>query len=99
MIPLFSATASGPEEQSSAEIHLLTDQELMSLWEQTQLAISVIESRGGTASMARHYEKSVLMELQRRLSLRPAGELFGSVVQEEPLPDVEALPHIMMVQA
>ena len=99
MLPLFSASGSGPGEGSAAEIQLLTDQELMALWEQTQVAVAVIESRGGMPNTARRYEKAVLFELQRRLAQRPAGELFGTKALEDPLPDVEALPHIMMVQA
>ena len=95
---LFSA-ASSSHAESSGDIYLLTDQELMNLWEQTQLAISVIESRGGTASAARHYEKCVLMELQRRQALRPARELFGSAVQDDPLPDMDVMPHVMMIRA
>ena len=99
MLPLFSASPLEAGDSSAGEIQLLTDQELMSLWEQTQLAVAVIESKGGTPSTARRYEKAVLCELQRRLSQLSAGELFGSKKPEDPLPDVEALPHIMMVQA
>lgn len=99
MLPLFSASVGEAGEGSATEIQLLTDQELMSLWEQTQLAVSVIESRGGSAANARRYEKAVLYELQRRLACLPMGELFGSRTVEAPLPEVEALPHIMMVQA
>ena len=54
MTPFFSASRSEAGEPSSlAEIQLLADQDLMSLWEQTQLAVSTIEARGGSAVTAR----------------------------------------------
>ena len=54
MTPFFSASRSEAGEPASlAEIQLLADQDLMSLWEQTQLAVSTIEARGGSAVTAR----------------------------------------------
>ena len=101
MEPLFSASSPSTEGSSSlVEIQLLADHELMSLWEQTQIAVAAIESRGGSASTARRYERAVLMEMQKRLAGRPSGELFGlSSDQNAPLPTEDALPHIMMVRA
>ena len=101
MVPFFSATASDIGDTSSiAEIQLLADQELMSLWEQTQIAAAAIEGRGGSAASARRYERAVLMELQKRAAMLPPGALFGSPeTQEQPLPDVDAAPHIMVMHA
>ncbi|WP_294558408.1 hypothetical protein [uncultured Mailhella sp.] len=79
MVPLFSASPFELGEVSvHAELEFLPDQELMSLWEQTQLAMAAIEGNGGSAKMAHAYEYAVLMEMQRRLAGRSARELFGS---------------------
>ena len=101
MEPLFSASpAEMGENPSLADVQLLADGELMSLWEQTQIAVAAIEGRGGSASTAKRYERAVLMELQKRAALLPAGELFGKArPQENPLPDSEAVPHIMVMRA
>ncbi len=101
MEPLFSASPSEMKEHSSlADVQLLADGELMSLWEQTQIAAAAIEGRGGSAASARRYERAVLMELQKRAAMLPPGALFGSPeTQEQPLPDVEAAPHIMVMHA
>ena len=101
MEPLFSASPSEMGENPSlADVQLLADGELMSLWEQTQIAVAAIESRGGSASTAKRYERAVLMELQKRAALLPPGVLFGSApAQSDPLPDVEAVPHIMVMRA
>ena len=101
MMPFFSASRSEVGDPSSiAEIQLLADQELMSLWEQTQLAVAAIEGRGGSASTAKHYERAVLMELQKRAALLPPGVLVGTArPQENPLPESDAVPHIMIMRA
>ncbi|HJD98039.1 hypothetical protein [Mailhella massiliensis] len=79
MVPVFSASSLELGEVSVlAELEFLPDQELMSLWEQTQFAMAAIEGRGGRARMARAYEYAVLMEMQRRLVGRSVHELFGS---------------------
>lgn len=78
MVPVLSATPSELGEASAlAELQLLPDQELMSLWEQTQFAVAAIEGNGGSARTAHTYEFAVLMEMQRRQASRPAYELFG----------------------
>ncbi len=101
MEPLFSASPSEMGENPSlADVQLLADGELMSLWEQTQLAVAAIEGRGGSASTAKHYERAVLMELQKRAALLPSGVLVGSArPQENPLPESDAVPHIMIMRA
>ena len=101
MEPLFSASPSEMGENPSlADVQLLADGELMSLWEQTQLAVAAIEGRGGSASTAKHYERAVLMELQKRSALLPPGVLVGSArPQENPLPESDAVPHIMIMRA
>ena len=101
MTPFFSASRSEAGEPSSlAEIQLLADQDLMSLWEQTQLAVSTIEARGGSAVTARRYEAAVLLELQKRLAAMPAGRLFGYASPADAQPaEKDAVPHIMMVHA
>lgn len=78
MVPVFSATSSELGESSAlAELQLLPDHELMSLWEQTQLAMAAIEVQGGSARTAHTYEWAVLMEMQRRQASRPNYILFG----------------------
>ena len=101
MEPLFSASPSEMSENPSlADVQLLADGELMSLWEQTQLAVAAIEDRGGSASTAKRYERAVLMELQKRVAKLPAGVLFGSPEsQDSSLPQVDVSPHIMVVRA
>ena len=101
MEPLFSASPSEMGENPSlADVQLLADGELMSLWEQTQLAVAAIEGRGGSASTAKHYERAVLMELQKRAALLPPGVLVGTArSQENPLPESDAVPHIMIMRA
>ena len=87
MVPIFSATPSELGESSAlAELQLLPDQELMSLWEQTQFVVAALEGAGGSAKTAHTYEFAVLMEMQRRLVSRPASELFGSAPSDA-LPD------------
>ena len=101
MVPVLSVTPSELGEASAlAELQLLPDEELMSLWEQTQFAVAAIEGHGGSARTAHTYEFAVLMEMQRRLVLRPSG-IFGSG-GEEPLPLPEgrrAAPPVMLVKA
>ena len=64
MVPIFSATPSELGESSAlAELQLLPDQELMSLWEQTQFAVAALEGAGGSAKTAHTYEFAVLMEM------------------------------------
>ena len=101
MDSIFSSTPSDLSEHPSlADVQLLADGELMSLWEQTQLAVAAIEERGGSASMAKRYERAVLMELQKRVAQLPAGVLFGSPEsQDSSLPQVDVSPHIMVVRA
>ena len=101
MMPFFSASRSEVGDPSSiAEIQLLADQELMSLWEQTQMAAATIEARGGSAATAHRYEAAVLLELQKRLAALPSGHLFGRHIAEDALPaDNDAAPHIMVVRA
>ena len=101
MDSIFSSTPSDLSEHPSlADVQLLADGELMSLWEQTQLAVAAIEERGGSASMAKRYERAVLMELQKRVAQLPAGVLFGSPeTQDNSLPKIDAAPHIMVVRA
>lgn len=79
MIPVLSASPFDLGETSAlAELEFLPDEDLMSLWEHTQLAMAAIEGHGGSAGIARAYEYSVLMEMQRRVAGRSAHELFGS---------------------
>ena len=101
MTPFFSASRSEAGEPSSlAEIQLLADQELMSLWEQTQFAVSAVEAHGGSAVTARRYEAAVLLEIQKRLAGMPAGQFFGYASPADAQPtEKEAAPHIMMVRA
>ncbi len=102
MVPVLSVTPSELGETSAlAELQLLPDEELMSLWEQTQFAVAAIEGHGGSARTAHTYEFAVLMEMQRRLVSRPASELFGSGGDESfPLPEgSKASPHVMLVKA
>lgn len=101
MVPFLSATPSEAGESSAlAELQLLPDQELMSLWEQTQFAVAAIEGHGGSAQTAHVYERAVLMEMQRRLVSRPAWELFGREREEEfPMIDGgKASPRVMVVK-
>ena len=100
MEPLFSASPSEMGENASlADVQLLADGELMNLWEQTQLAAAAIEGHGGSAATARRYERAVLMELQKRAALLPAGRLFGSSPSQDLVPAENAAPHIMVVRA
>ena len=99
MVPIFSAAPSDLGESSAlAELQLLPDQELMSLWEQTQFAVAALEGTGGSAKTAHTYEYAVLMEMQRRLASRPSHELFGSTADSFPAPQ-KAAPRIMVVKA
>ena len=103
MVPIFSATPSELGEASAlAELQLLPDQELMSLWEQTQFAVAALEGAGGSAKTARTYEYAVLMEMQRRLVSRPSSELFGmspsDYLPAAPRPEPVS-PRIMVVKA
>ena len=78
MVPVLSATPSELGDASAlAELQLLPDHELMSLWEQTQFAVAAIEGNGGSAKTAHVYEYAVLLEMQRRQASRPAHALFG----------------------
>ena len=98
MVPVFSASAGELSETSSADLQLLADQELMSLWEQTQMAVAAILSHGGIPRAARRYEQAVVMELQRRLASRPKGALFNSR-RDEARNSSDTMPHIMVVRA
>lgn len=100
MEPIFSTSVSEMAGQSSiAEIQLLADQELMGLWEQTQLAAAAIEHQGGSASTAHRYERAVLMEMQKRLSSQSGQTLFGMPkARDAALPEPDALPHIMVLR-
>jgi len=100
MEPLFSTSVSEMAGQSSTvEIQLLADQELMGLWEQTQIAAVAIESQGGSASTAHRYERAVLMEMQKRLSSQSGQTLFGMPTQRDAVrPESDALPHIMVLR-
>ena len=86
MVPIFSATPSELGESSAlAELQLLPDQELMSLWEQTQFAVLM---------------EMLLMEMQRRLVSRPSSELFGSAPSDAlPTPAPQTSPKLMVVKA
>ncbi len=98
MVPIFSATASELGETSAlAELQLLPDQELMSLWEQTQFAVAAIEGNGGSARTAHTYEFAVLLEMQRRQVSRPAHELFGHGGYL-PVPEGSTAPRMMVVK-
>lgn len=100
MVPVFSASPSELSETSAlAELQLLPDQELMSLWEQTQLAVAAIEGHGGSARTAHAYEFAVLMEMQRRIASRPASELFGTGEERMPVPGGNPSPRIMVMKA
>lgn len=101
MVPIFSATPSELGESSAlAELQLLPDQELMSLWEQTQFAVAALEGAGGSAKTAHTYEFAVLMEMQRRLVSRPSSELFGSAPSDAlPDPAPPPSPKLMVVKA
>lgn len=101
MVPIFSATPSELGESSAlAELQLLPDQELMSLWEQTQFAVAALEGAGGSAKTAHTYEFAVLMEMQRRLVSRPSSELFGSAPSDAlPDPAPQTSPKPMVVKA
>ena len=91
MNPVFSA--SGKESPSPlADIQLLADGELLSLWEQTQLAVFAIEEHGGDVRMARFYEQAIVMEMRRRHAGQPVTQVFGSEMLEplgETLPDLQ----------
>jgi hypothetical protein len=79
MVPVFSAGGSeGCASSTLEELVFLQDQELMSLWEQTQLASMAIEAHGGNSNMAHIYEQAVLIEMMRRQASRPMGSLFGT---------------------
>ena len=101
MVPVFSASPSELSETSAlAELQLLPDQELMSLWEQTQFAAAAIEGHGGSARAAHAYEFAVLMEMQRRIASRPASVLFGMDAEDKlPVPGGSVSPRIMVVKA
>jgi len=93
MIPVFSSLPSEVGEQSLlADLQILPDQELMSLWEHTQVAVFSIESRGGNARSARVYEHAVLMEIQRRHAGRAPHVLFGSAEAGERREEAQNLP-------
>lgn len=74
---LFSTSDTG-ETSSLADIQLLADEELLALWEQTQIAASTIEAQGGNAYMARLYDRAIVLEMRRRQAIRPSGQLFGA---------------------
>ena len=98
MVPILSASASELGEASVlAELQLLPDQELMSLWEQTQFAVAAIEGNGGSAGTAHTYEFAVLLEMQRRQVSRPAHELFGRG-EPFPVPEGSSGPRMMVVK-
>ncbi len=100
MVPIFSAAPSELGEASAlAELQLLPDQELMSLWEQTQFAMAALEGAGGSAKTAHTYEYAVLMEMQRRMASRPSRTLFGSNAPEDVPAPKKAAPRIMVVKA
>ena len=98
MVPVFSASAGDLGDTSMADLQLLADQELMHLWEQTQMAAAAILSHGGIPRAARRYEQAVVLELQRRLASLPAGKVFN-VSRQEPRDSDGAVPHIMVVRA
>ena len=102
MVPVFSAMPFEMGDTSSlGELQLLPDEELMSLWEQTQLAVAAIEGNGGVAGNAHAYEFAVLMEMQRRQASRPTGVLFGMGDEGDipPVPGTDSSPRIMVVKA
>ena len=100
MVPIFSAAPSELGEASAlAELQLLPDQELMSLWDQTQFAMAALEGAGGSAKPAHTYEYAVLMEMQRRMASRPSRTLFGSNAPEDVPAPKKAAPRIMVVKA
>ena len=80
-----------------ADLQLLGDQELMALWEQTQIAAAVIQAHGGVPRSARRYEHAVVMELQRRL----ANSQFGKQSNDWPegVKPGFAAPHFMVIRA
>ncbi len=82
---LFPASDS-MEASSLADIQLLADGELLSLWEQTQIAASTIEARGGNAFIARLYDRAIVMEMRRRQAFRPSGQPFGAERSESRAP-------------
>jgi len=98
MVPVLSATPSDVAESSAlAELALLPDQDLMSLWEQTQYAVAALETRGSSAQTARRYEHAVLMEMQRRLAQRSRLALFGVPEGEPPADEAGDSPHHLIV--
>ncbi len=100
MDPLFSTSISEMTAHSSmAAIQILADQELMGLWEQTQLAAAALEKHGGSASAAHRYERAVLLEMQKRIVCLPEGKVFGQSASEDAaLSGSDAMPHIMVLR-
>ncbi len=75
---VFSVPEEGEEQSSLAEVCLLADRELLSLWEQTQMSAAISAGQGRDAYMAHVYERAVLLEMQRRQFFRPASSVFGA---------------------
>ena len=90
--------SSNPMSQSDStlELQLLPDHELLSLWEQIQKAAWAIQEGGMNPDPASHYADTLLWEMQRRIMLNKSHDKrFGSD-EGSSLPDgAPALPHIM----
>lgn len=81
----FSDTSSLPPQ--ALDLQLLSDDELLSVWEQTQFAELVLAEKGIPPKNVNSYAKQVETEIQQRAMLDSKALMLNAMQNKEPFKD------------
>lgn len=84
MFSLFSlstshSTSSGPR---AIDLQLLSDEEILKVWHQSQVITNILEEKNNSTHMALFYTQLIEQELQNRSQMKPSV-FFNSVCKKE----------------
>lgn len=86
----FSDTANLPAQ--ALDLQLLSDDELLSVWEQTQFAELVLAEKGIPPKNVNSYAKQVEAEIQQRAMLDSNALIINAILNKEPFRDFAQTP-------
>ncbi len=84
MFSIFSFTDSTNLPAQSIDLQLLSDDELLSIWEQTQFAEIMLAERGIPPRNVNNYTKLVETEIQSRAMLDREALMLNAIQNKEP---------------
>lgn len=87
MFSIFSFSDTSNLPPQALDLQLLSDDELLSVWEQTQFAELVLAEKGIPPKNVNSYAKQVETEIQQRAMLDSKALMLNAMQNKEPFKD------------